>query len=110
MRSPHSPQVSSFAAAEAHRRVTEECLREIQISPGARSRVLADVVLADGIVTPVAHKLGRTPIWVKESCVRGAVATGRVEEVRDGSHDRTRVVALRAVGYGGPITVDVWVA
>ncbi len=109
MRSPHSPQVSSLAAAEAARRVTEECLREIQISPAAGARVIENVVLADGIVTPVAHKLGRTPVWVKESCVRGAVATGRIEEVRDGSHDRTRVVALKATGFGGPITIEMLV-
>ncbi len=107
MRSPSSPQVSSFAAAEAARRVTEACIREIQDLPASGMRVLKDVTLADGIATPIAHKLGRAPAWVQSSCPRNATSTGRIVEVRNGSHNRAEVVVLTATGHGATITVDV---
>ena len=104
MRSPSSPQVTSFAAAETARRVAEECIRELQTG---RPSVLRSIVLEDGIETAVAHKLGRAPLWVGVSCVRGAVASGRVEEVRTGSYQFAQVIVLRATGYGGPVTIDL---
>ncbi len=107
MRSPTSPQVSSFAAAEAARRVTEACIREIQDLPASSMRIIKDVLLAEGVATPVAHKLGRAPVWVQASVVRGATTTGRIVETRSGSYDRTQVVVLTATGHGATITVDL---
>lgn len=104
MRSPASPQVSSFAAAESARRVHEECIRELQTTG---PRVIADVELADGVERPIAHKLGRKPTFVTTSPPRGGTASGRIEEIRSGSHDRAQVTVLKAVGHGTTITVDV---
>lgn len=106
MRNPASPQISSFAAAETTRRTLEACIVEIQSSPALGSRIIANVELADGVETTIAHKLGRVPRFVRESCPRNAVTTGRVVEVR-GAHDRSQVVVLKATGYGATIIVDV---
>ena len=81
-------------------------MRELQALPAVGLTVLSDVVLADGVRSTVAHKLGRPPRWVGVSVVRGAVSTGRVEEIREGV-DRSRGVVLLATGYGAPVTVDV---
>ncbi len=107
MRNPNTPQVSSFAAAEKTRRAHEECILEIQSQPGVGARVIADVILLDGEARTIAHRLGRKPAFVRESTPRGAIASGRVEEIRDGSQDRTQVIVIKATGYGGPITVDL---
>ena len=104
MRSPSSPQVSSFAAAETTRRTHEACILELQASG---PRVIADVELADGVERPIAHKLGRKPVFVTTSPPRGASTSGRIEEVRSGSYDRAQVVVLKATGWGATITVDV---
>jgi hypothetical protein len=107
MRSPNTPRVESLPAAEQARRVHEECILELQKQPATGLRVLEDVALADATETPIAHKLGRKPLWVQASCVRGALNAGRIEEVRSGSYDRTRVVVLKATGFGATVTVEV---
>lgn len=109
MRNPNTPQISSFAAAETARRAHEECILEIQRQPGVGARVIAGVELADGVERPIAHKLGRAPVFVRESCPRGAFSTGRVEEIRS-TNDRAQTIILKATGWGGTITVDVLVA
>ncbi len=88
------------------RRNLEACILEIQNSPAMAERICSGVELADGVETTIAHKLGRAPRFVRESCPRNAVSTGRVEEVR-GTHDRTQVVVLKASGWGATIIVDV---
>jgi len=93
--------------AERVRLNHDQRIRELQGLPGAQLGVISDVVLANGVETPVAHKLGRPPRWVRESCVRGAATPGSVEEVRNGSHDRSEVVVLKATGWGATIVVDV---
>src|SRR6187402_713926 len=100
MRSPNSPRVDSFQAAEQARKVHEDCISELQKLPAAGLRVIANVELADGVETPIAHKLGRAAHWVQASCVRGALNAGRIEEVRDGAHNRAQVVVLLATGFG----------
>lgn len=85
----------------------EQAIRELQLD--SRPRVIADVSLPSGVTVPVPHGLGRPASFVQVSCVRGASATGRVDEVRDGSHDRSKYVALKASGYGATVTVDVLV-
>jgi hypothetical protein len=92
--------------AERVRRNTQEALAELQRTPAARAGIVRDVTLADGIATPVPHGLGR-PAFATPSPPRGAVSTGRIEEVRDGTHDRTKYVVLKATGWGATITLDV---
>ena len=91
------------ANAERVRRDRDDAIRELQ---RLQPRIVANVALADGIATEVPHGLGRVPLWVKESCVRGATSTGRIVETRDGI-DRTKAVKLTASGWGATITVDV---
>ncbi len=83
---------------------------ELQSMPLAAARVVSGVVLADGVATPVAHGLGRPATWVRESCPRNPISTGRVEEIRTGSHDRSKFVVLKATGWGATITVDIVIA
>ncbi len=109
MRSPVVPQVSSFAAAEAMRRSHEACIREIQDLPASSLRIVQGVELADGVATPVAHKLGRPPAWTQASVVRGAASTGRIVESRSGSYSRAEVVLLTATGFGATVTIDLCV-
>ena len=86
-------------------------INELAKQPSASMRVIADVELADGIETPVAHKLGRSPTFVRESCPRGALSTGRIDEVRDPAKqvDRSKFVVLKATGWGATIVIDVQV-
>jgi hypothetical protein len=94
---------------ELVRRNHAECIAELQQLPIVGSAIVAGIPLVDGVATNVPHKLGRAPIYVRESCVRGAVTTGRIEEVRSGSSDRDQVVVLKATGWGATVTVDVLV-
>lgn len=91
-------------------REVTEAVRELQAVPAVSVRIVRDVVLADGQETAVPHGLGRPAQWVRESCPRGAVSVGMVEEIRSGSHDRSKVAVLKASGWGATITVDVLVA
>lgn len=102
---PITPQLAGDA--EQVRRVLVDKVIELQRVALDVPDVIANVVLSDGAVTLIPHKLGRAPRWVRESCPRGALTTGRVEEVRSGGYDRSKYVALQATGWGAPITVDV---
>lgn len=93
------------AELERIRRNLVDVARELQGQRVLRV-VKEDLVLADGVATPIAHGLGRRA-FVLLSPVRGATATGRIEEIRDGSHDSTKFAVLKATGFGGPVTVDV---
>lgn len=86
-----------------------EAIRELQSAPLAGGLVISGVELADGVPTPIPHRLGRAARWVSTSCVRGAATSGHIEEVRTGA-DRDRYVTLKAVGWGATINVDVVVA
>jgi hypothetical protein len=92
--------------AEVVRRLHDEALASLQSLPAAGLVVLPDVVLRDGIPTPIAHRLGRVPKWVGVSVVRGAVLSGHVDETREGI-DRSKFVHLTANGYGSTVTVDL---
>ena len=83
-----------------------EAVRELQALPHTSERVIKNKELVDGKVTPIAHGLGR-PVYVFVSPPRGAVATGRIEEIRDGAHDLNKFVVLKASGWGATITVDL---
>jgi hypothetical protein len=97
-------------ALERVRQEHADAITELQRAPLAEAHVVENVRLADGVPTPVAHWLGRLPIYVRESCPRGASSTGRVDEIRTGSHDRSKYVVLQASGWGATIVVDVMVA
>ena len=105
LRTVITPRLPEPQAEEA-RRVLVEAVRELQALPASSLTAIANVQLADGALVPVAHKLGRPPLFVACSVPRGPAAAGYVEEVRDGT-DRARVVVLRATGYGATVTVDV---
>lgn len=94
------------AGLDRIRRNHADAIREMQQTSGISARKIKDVVLVDGVPTPIPHGLGR-PAFVTHTPPRGAAAAGRIDEIRDGSHDRNQYVVLRAIGYGGPITVDV---
>lgn len=96
-------------AAERARRNHEERLVELQQLPCVGLTPLGEISLVDGVATPIAHGLGRKPLMVFVSPVRGASSSGRVEEVRGAPHDRTRVVVLKATGFGATVTADVGV-
>ncbi len=89
---------------ERIRRNQADAIRELQ---GVRvARFIYDVVLEDGVPTPVAHGLGRR-VFVTPSPVRGAVTSGHISEIRDGSHSPSQYVVLEANGYGADVTVDL---
>ncbi len=91
--------------AERARRDHVERIDELQGLPFCGARVIPNVTLADGVATSVAHGLGRNPVWICESVIRGAVSAGYITETRTG--DRSRVVTLTANDYGATITVDL---
>ena len=93
--------------AEVARREHDKAIRALQALPAMATRIINDVSLADGVETPVAHGLGRVPRIAIPSAPRGASTAGLLEEVRTGSHDRTRYVVLKASGFGATVIVDV---
>jgi len=93
-------------AAERARREHDEQLRALQKRPGVLLEVLPNIELADGAAVYVKHGLGRAPRWAAPSIVRGAVATGRIDELREGV-DRTKYIVLQASGFGATITIDL---
>ncbi len=95
---------------ERMRQEIVEAIRELQTVPFIGARVISNVELEDGVETLIPHSLGRPPRWVRESSPRGAVSTGRVEEVRTGTHNRSTHFVLKATGWGATITLDVVVA
>lgn len=88
------------------RRSHEEAIRTLQTVPAASLKVIGPIELADGVETHVAHGLGRAPAWVSPSAVRGPSTSGHIEELRAGV-DRSRVIVLKASGYGATVTVEV---
>jgi hypothetical protein len=90
-----------------------EAIEELQLLPMASASVVRGVLLPQGVEVTVPHKLGRKPVYVRESTPRGATTAGQVHDLgtksaTTGNHiDRTKVVVLRANGFGSDITVDV---
>jgi hypothetical protein len=102
---PHTPELGE-QDLELVRLEHERKIVELQKQPLVAARVLRDVSLGDGITTPVAHGMGR-PVAVFVSAPRGAVTSGRIEEVRAGGFDRAKYVVLKASGFGGSVTADL---
>jgi hypothetical protein len=85
----------------------DRAIREWQTSIAAALRVIPSIALASGVATTVRHGLGRPPVFMTPSVVRGAPAsTGRIEEVT-GTEDRSQVVVLKATGWTGTIVIDL---
>lgn len=93
--------------AERVNRSHRERIDEIQSLPIVGARLVLGVELADGVPTPVPHKLGRRVSMVLPSPVRGAVTPGVINEIRDGSNAPEKYVTLQADGYGATIRVDL---
>lgn len=103
---PITPRLTDVDA-ERVRREFDRVIRELQNLPSSSLLVISGVSLADTIATVIGHGLGRAPLWVGPSAPRGPSSTGRIEEIIDGTHDRSQVVVLKATGWGATITVDV---
>ena len=102
--SPRLPEPKTDRAVRDHARA----IGDLAGKPANGMLVIGGVTLEDGVETPIVHKLGKAPSWVRESCVRGAVTTGRVEEVRTSTtYSRSDYIVLKATGWGATITVDV---
>ena len=106
MKDPRTPRLDDENAERARRRIAEAIL-ELQATPAASERIIADVSLVDTVATPVPHGLGRAPVFVHVSTPRGATSAGRIDEIRSDSVDRSMVITLTATGWGATITVDV---
>lgn len=96
-------------AAERVRRSHAQTLEEMR---GAFPIVIRSVQLPNNVDTPVAHGLGRAPLWVSPGAPRGATTTGRIDDMGTRTSagvpiDRSKSVVLRATGFGATITVDV---
>lgn len=101
---PATPKLDD-EQAEIVRREHERKIVELQAAPAA-GMAFVTVSLADAKATPVAHGLGRRPLFVSQSIVRGATSTGRiVESARDDKY-----VTLTATGWGATITLELAVA
>lgn len=103
------PESTVNVPEDRARREIAEAVRELQNLPMAAARVVQNIELADATATPVAHGLGRVPVFVGISAVRGPSTSGRIEEVRStsGVRDRSKFVTLTANGYGATVTVDL---
>lgn len=95
-------EASERVRAEHHRAISE-----VQSAPLVGARIVANVLLSDGGTTLVPHGLGKVPQFVWPSAPRDALSSGSIIEVRDTAVDRKRFVALRAMGWGAAITIDL---
>ena len=105
------PEGTVSVPEDRARREMHEAVRELQNLPMAAARVVQNVSLADATATTVPHGLGRAPVYVGISAVRGPSTSGRIEEIRStsGVNDRSKFVTLKANGYGATVTVDLLV-
>lgn len=94
--------------AERVRRSHAAAIEELQKTPLAAARVIKNIELEDGVVTPIAHKLSRACIVIT-SPPRNASTTGRIDEIRSADYDRSKYTVLQASGFGATITVDLLV-
>ena len=94
--------------SERVRRSQELAIRELQAVPISAGRLIKDVVLEDGVETPIAHGLGR-PATVFISPPRCSDTSGYIREIRSTTHDRSKFVVLIANSWPADATVDLWV-
>ncbi len=93
---------------ERVRRAHHDAIVDLQNAASAIPIIIPGVVLANATATTIAHGLGKSPRWVGVSAQRGGTSTGRITDLsRNGSYDRSKVIALQADGWTVSITVDV---
>jgi hypothetical protein len=103
------PPLSVRLADETAERVRQSHARAItDLQRRLEAKVVRAVVLPDGVRTSVSHDLGREPLWIGPSAIRGSVTVGCVVEFRDGV-DRVQRVDIAASGYGATVTIDLLV-
>lgn len=96
--------------AERVRQSHARAIAELQALPAAALRVISGVLLPSGVNVPVAHGLGRAPLWVGVSIPRSAAGFGAVIEVTGlPSTNRAQIVVLQAGNFAATVTVDVLV-
>lgn len=107
-----NPPLSIRLADESAERVRQSVAKsivELQGVPAASAVIINDQPLPDSTIVLVAHKLGRRPRITLVSPPRDASTAGAILELTDAASnpDRTLYVALKAIGWGATITVDV---
>ena len=95
-------------SVERQFRNLDERVKELVKRPAMSGEVLLDVELPNGTQVLIPHGQGR-PVSVFPSGIRGASSSGRIEESRDTTNDRSQYIVLEAKGFGATITVDLWV-
>lgn len=100
--------VTKIADAESDRSLREirDAMRHIQQAPSVSAVYIENVALEDGVVTTIAHGLGRRPKFITCSPIRESSTAGRIVEIRD-SVNREKFIKLIAADYGQTIYVDV---
>lgn len=94
--------------AERCNRSHRERIDELQSMPLVGARLILGVQLADGVPTPIPHKLGKPATLVLPSPPRGAVTSGRITEIRSTTGAAPeKYVTLQADGFGATIRVDL---
>lgn len=78
-----------------------------------RGRLIQGVKLADGVETPVAHDLGHRAILFIGVPRQGnfSASNGRLMDLTDIRADKINSYThsmLKATGFGGTLTVDIW--
>ena len=109
MKTPLDIVISGLDDAERVRRSHREAIIELQRAPLSGAVILPGIELADGVETPIAHRLGRAPQFITPSLVRGAVSTGHIDDIRATTYNRDRFLVLKASGWGATITLDLLV-
>jgi hypothetical protein len=90
----------------------EEADRRNGAIPILRGRLLEGIILNNGTPTMVAHGLKRPWRGWLVCNLEGATSTGRIQHAAPtptDSYDQFSFLRLTATGYGGKITVSLWV-
>ena len=103
---PITPRIADASIERVRRELTDKIVDQQKL-PATSLKSIQNIALADGVATPIQHGLGRKPVWSCPSPPRGPTTTGRIEEVRDGTQDRAKVIVLKATGWGATITIDL---
>lgn len=100
--------------AEAVRRSHARAIIELQSLPSLGGVVLQRVVLPDSVGVQIPHGLGRVPIGCWIGPPANASTSGVIQDYRSftpagNPNDMSQTLSLRAINFGGAITVDIWV-
>ncbi len=85
---------------------------QVQRIPIVGGVLFRDVEIGNNGNRWIRHSLGRRAAVLVSPPRGGASTSGRITDITEDagvSEDRTKVVVLRAAGWGTDITVDVWI-